>query len=642
MHPRPLFLVTVLMMGIASRASSAIELPAIFADDMVLQRGRPVVVWGKADPGETVSVTLGEHAAQAKADSAGCWRATLPPPTEGRVLELSAAGKRDRVVVRNVVAGEVWLCGGQSNMEWPVSASADAAATLAQAEAEGPRLFRVAKRRAAGPVDDVGGLWLRSSAENARYFSAVGYHLGRALQARLGVPVGIIDATVGGTGIDSWLPPKTSADVAEFARAEAAYLEQWRAWQARTGRADPGETAAYADWRTMDYDATTWPQVALPDFRPGASVRLYRREVWLDAVPAGAARLSLGIIDDFDETWINGVRIGATDATQWQFYTAMRHYRVPPGLLRAGKNVIAIRLHDHGGGGGLTGPADAARLVLTEQSVALGGEGWRGVVEHALTPTNAGGAPGMGRAIPPGGLFNAMIVPLAPYALAGVAWYQGESDASRAEGYAEDLAKLARDWRAAWSRPELPWLVVELPNYGQPAHQPVEERGWAAFRAAQAAGVARTKNAALVPIIDLGEANDIHPRAKRPVGERLAKTALALVYAQADGALPPKPRETQWREDGEVRVVFSEVGAGLRSSRAEALPGFALRGEDGVWHTAEARLETDGASVLVRAKAMPTPKELRYAWAGNPETDLHAATGHVVGPFALRLEDAAN
>lgn len=627
--------------------ANALELPAIFGDGMVLQRNQPVIVWGRAAPLEKIAIHLAGHSATTTADAEGRWRARLPEPPPNTPLELVVAGTTERIIVRNAVAGEVWLCSGQSNMEWPLRATADPARLLTAELGAQVRLFLVAKRRLAQPATDLGGQWLAATPETAARFSAIAFHFALDLHQTLGVPVGVIDASFGGTGIAAWMPPREeSATSSEaFAREEAAYRDSWYAWQRRTHRSDPHPPSAGAPaptWAMLDppFAEDHWVASPPPDAHPGAGILRYRHILTLDSTPRGAARLSLGVIDDFDTVWVNGVFVGQTTPTQWQYWDAERHYRIPPGILRKGRNLIAIRVHDHGGGGGLLGPVASMSLTTQTQKILLPPDQWRFSLEQPLRPLDPPPepAPGMGRPTVPGVNFHAMIAPLLPYALAGVVWYQGEADVGQAATYMDSLRALVQSWRSAWQRPELPFLIVELPNYGPPATAPAPGSDWAALRAAQRAATEQLRATALVSTIDLGEAAEIHPRHKAPLALRLSTAALALVYKHPAGALPPEPIAAHRRPDGTIAVEFAPVGQSLVSARPGDIPGFSFQGAaDSDWSPAAARLDPP-ATIVLSAPNLTSARSIRYAWAGNPVTDLRTATGHAVGPFSLSLE----
>ena len=666
--------------GVGS-AGAEVSLPAIFGDHMVVQRSIPLAVFGTADAGETVTVELAGRTATATAGGDGRWRATLDPIDDAGPHEMRVTGSASDapVTFADVLAGEVWLCSGQSNMEWPVSASDDAAAEIAAADHPTIRLFTVEKNAAATPADDVRGEWRVCSPATVGDFSAVGYFMGRKLNADLGVPVGLIDSSWGGTPAEAWtsrhalagserfapLVADLDLDAADLPAAKARYDAALAAWRERNEPADPGVSDEAKGWAARDFDDAGWPTADLPgsyddvvksDGRINGAV-WFRRTVELPAdLPtsfAGGATLSLGAIDDFDETYFNGVRVGATGRDTSMWWQHRRAYPVPRGLLRAGRNVVAVRVWDQGGAGGLLGPASAMSLAPADPTADPAGDqvaaavgpiplagAWRYRVELAVAKPDAyepqpTPPPLAGDPHTPTVLYNGMVAPLVPYAIRGAAWYQGESNAGRAAAYAPLLTAMVEGWRSDWDQPgdarDFPFLIVHLAGFMAPVDAPVQRSAWPEVRESQRVVARDLPNAALASAVDVGAADDVHPTDKQTVGARLALAAEELVYGMDVVGSGPTPAGTTFG-DGRAVVTFESVGGGLRTSDGKPPGGFAVAGDDRAWHAADAAIQGD--TVVLTSSDVPNPVAVRYAWADNPtRANLRNVEGLPAVPF---------
>lgn len=632
------------------------RLASMFGDHMVLQRDLPVPVWGWAPAGTGVRVSLAGVAADAQVDSAGCFRAVLPPLPAGGPYELVVEGV-ERAVRRDVFVGEVWVCSGQSNMVWPVCASGDADREIASARHPGLRLFTVPDRATTDQADDAPGTWNLCSPESVKKFSAVGYAFGRELQRELGVAVGLIQSAVGATRIEAWMSRDAllqEPDAAREVREYEAYLASSRAREDRerlrnrpTDLAererqeavpDPGLSDGTRGWAEGSFDDSAWPVIRLPRSWQQAGhqfsgVFWFRKTLDLPAEWAGRdLELRLGACDKHDTTWFNREPVGATGWETRDAWSVRRRYILPGRLVRAGRNTIAVRVYSYLFAGGMVGPAEQMWLAPCEGGgtpIPLSGE-WRYQVEHnfgGISPPSV--PPGTGNPNSPHILFDGMIRPLASYGSRGVIWYQGEGNAERAAQYRVLLPGLIRDWRRAWGLDDLWFLVAQISGYGPVQTEPVERNAWAELREAQTMALA-LPNTGLAVTIDLGDEFDVHPIRKREVGERLARIALARAHGL--DRLDSGPKLRDWVVEGhEVRLVFDSSGSGLVTSDGKALRGFALCGPDGKFHWADGVLECD--TVRIRSEAVPRPVAVRYAWAGNPVGNLVNDEGLPAGPF---------
>ena len=626
-------LAALLLLIVTNRAAADVKLADAFSDGMVVQRDLPLNVWGTADAGEAVTIALGDQTATATAGGDGRWLATLPPTPAGGPFELRA----NDAIVRDVLVGEVWVCSGQSNMEWPVDQSDDAAAEIAAAQFPQMRILTVPKRVSLSPVKELPAAWQPVTPETIGDFSAVAYFMGRRLHRDLGVPIGLVDATWGGTPIEAWMS-RDALDAAEVPESDRRVRAALAGVTADTvARASGGsklidERIAKPQWAEPDYGDGRWSIMTLPaPFDANGpdvdGVVWFRREFELPAdAAAKGARLTLGTIDDNDVTFISGVEVGRTDG-----YSVDRAYDVPAGVLRPGRNVVAVRVFDAGGAGGFTGTADQMRLTGGAE-VDLSGE-WRCAFERAVAP-DVDLPTTFELAQVPTTLFNGMIAPLTPMTARGFAWYQGETNAGRPEEYAPLLRSMIASWRAEFGGgQEQPFLVVQLANFTPRSDDPNGRPGWALIRDAQRKTAADVPGVGLAVTIDVGEADDVHPRDKQSVGDRLARLALRDVYGRDVAADGPTLRSAT--RDGESVVLRFDHAAGL-TLIGPADQTFAVAGDDGRFAWATPTVEGD--AVRLTCPAVAEPRVVRYAWQMNPPAPLYNGAGLPAVPFEARVE----
>ena len=619
---------TVAVLGWATLVEAAVTPHALFADHAVLQRDVDLPIWGTAAPGERVTVKLNGHDATTTADAIGRWKAVLPPQPAGGPYTLSITGE-NTVDVRDVLLGDVWLASGQSNMEYRVGGRQRVANDPLPAEADRlpkVRLFEVSRATEFEPAATVAGRWAVCSSKTVEDFSGIAYYFARDLHAKTGVPVGMIVSAWGGTVAEAW----TSADglntmpdfyepvaaVQALAKADrdspprAVRLADWYAAN------EPGSKPG-ASWEKSDASTTGWATARLPAMWPGPDYLgtvWYRRTIDVPADATGlSAALLLGRIDDVDTAWINGVQVGST--TSWN---VDRRYNVPAGLLKAGTNVITLRVSNTDGPGGLLAQPGEMKLDFgpSHAGLPLAGEWFsrRGGPINASFPVQ-GGAPNVATV-----LYNGMIAPLQPYPIKGVIWYQGESNQGRAKQYETLFPALIADWRRAWQNPKLPFLYVQLAPFKGMAPE---------IREAQLHVLAKTASTAMVVTTHCGDAEDIHPKNKEPVGAGLALAARALAYGESIEYAGPLYRSLQL--DGQRAVIhFTHTGGGL-VARGDALRGFTVAGDNGRFVPATARI--DGDTVIVQADSVAQPKKVRYGWATVPEVNLFNGAGLPASPF---------
>lgn len=643
-----------------------ISLPAIFGENMVLQRDVPITVWGKADSGGVVTVEIAGQKKSVLADENNRWQIKLRPMKAGGPHTMKVYGA-DTTIFQNVLVGEVWLCSGQSNMEFTVRNSKDAQREMNEANYPEIRMFTVQKEVSDKPKDDCVGDWKVCTPENVGDFSAVGYFFSRYLHQQLQVPIGMIHTSWGGTPAEAWTSYETLAadsmllpivkryedDVKNYPQRLAEYQEQLKQIQASRKllpiyHTDAGNSGAKKGWAKLDFDDGDWDSSAVPGFwenRQDMQIDgavWYRKAVEIPVDWAGKELLlTLGAIDDFDVTYFNGIPIGSTGEETPQFWLHLRNYIIPSNLVQAGKAVIAVRIFDHYGQGGFGGPAAAMKLtpnnVPEAKPILLSGT-WRLKIENALDPSKisgpgSNGLPqeprGPGHSHSPAGLYNAMLYPLAPYAMKGAIWYQGETNAGRAYQYRTLLPAMIKDWRTLWGQGDFPFGIVQLANFQNASDQP-EQSDWAELREAQTLTALAVPNVGLAVTIDIGEAFDIHPKNKQDVGKRLALWALAKCYGfkvEYSG-----PMYQSMNIDGDKIILsFTHTANGLIAVGSDSVKGFGIAGDDYKFVKANAKI--DGDRVIVWADEITKPVAVRYAWANNPICNLYNSEMLPAVPF---------
>lgn len=650
-------MVAVAALGLAANVQADVSLPHIFSDHMVLQQQKPIPVWGKADPGESVTVTFAGHKATAVADDKGAWVVRLPPlrAANNQAGQTLTVKGKNTVTFQDVLLGEVWVCSGQSNMQWAVGGSNNGPQEIAAAKYPQIRLFTVPNITAANPQDDCDGAWTVCTPETVGGFSAVGYFFGRHLHEQLKVPVGLINSSWGGTIAEAWTSaPALRAKLPEFnaaldalgkpddaaTKAFATYQEKLAERQKalETLYAKEDDLAAAGTFAAGTFDDSTWKSMALPgnwevkELPNVDGIVWFRKSVTIPEAWAGKdIILRPGPIDEVDDCWFNGTFIdgkGRSRTNDTSFWNVPREYRVPGAQVKAGANVIAIRVIDCLGQGGPWGAAaDTMFIELADGSdktrLPLAGD-WLYFAELVLpnVPPNPN-TPNY-----PSVLFNAMINPLVPYGIQGAIWYQGESNVGRAKQYKTLLPTMISDWRTRWGEGDFTFLIVQLANFMARNTAP-EDSGWAELREAQTFTTTALPQVGMATIIDIGDEKDIHPRNKQDVGLRLGLAARAIAYREPITYSGPL-FHTMAVKDGKATLTFAHVGAGLKV-KGDTLKGFAVCGTDKKYVWAQAKVE--GETVVVWAEAVPQPVAVRYNWANNPEGNLYNAADLPAVPF---------
>jgi sialate O-acetylesterase len=622
-----------------SVAQCDVILPRVLSDGMVLQRQTEARVWGWASRGESVRVqgSWMETPVTTIADDAGRWTARVPTGDAGGPFTLTVSGNTS-ITLRDVYVGEVWVCSGQSNMEWTLAACQDAPAIDA-ARDDQLRMFTVGKQISLHPRIDCEGAWHASDPSVKASFSAVAYHFGRSLREKLGVPVGLIVTAWGGTRIETWMPAARLAEFGDYAD-ELAFLSLATGDPSeRLGMMDELATrwwqriddAGAAGWNLPGHDVSTWQTMELPaTLGPDGldafdGVVYFVREVELPgAMSSHALTLRLGPIDDYDDVWFNGVLIGSTHGeNQWN---VPREYTVPLGAAKPGRNVIAVRMLDHSGPGGINGRAEQMELVGGAERVALDGA-WRyrrGLANNQLPPRAGGLDVNANTAT---ALYNAMIEPIAGSSVRGAIWYQGESNRNNAARYTALQEAMVGAWRARFDSKDFPFYYVQIAPFGYGG----DTGQTGALREAQRHAL-RVPNSGMVVTTDIGNVRDIHPKNKKDVGERLALWALAHDYGHDITYSGPLVKDAAL-SGTRVRVNF-EHAAGL-TARGGEVRHVQIAGANGVFHAAQAAIEDE--SLFVWSEHVQQPRRVRLGWGATDELNLFNGAGLPASPFEVEV-----
>ncbi len=641
--PKPCRFALAIAMGLCLPllAGGQVRLPRLISDGMVLQRDSQTRIWGWAAGGENVTVRFRGEVYRATADGTGAWAVTLKglDPGGPDSMEIEAS---NRIVLHDVVAGDVWVCSGQSNMELPVSrVSPKYPAEIASSENPNIRQFAVPQRYDfKGPHEDLeSGGWVPANPESVLRFSAAAYFFARELYAKYHVPIGLINASLGGAPAESFISegalrafPQYYAEAQRFkdslsiARIETQDRVRIDAWYAKLREQDAGFADTAQRWDATSVDTAAWKQMEVPGYWADQGLGLVNGVVWfrrsfdLPTSMAGKpATLDLGRIVDADSVFLNGMFAGTTS-----YQYPPRWYDIPPGVLRAGKNVVVVRVINSAGKGGFV-PDKPYQLSSAGGTVDLRGP-WLYRLGARMDPL---GSQTFIR-WKPLGLYNAMIAPLVKYTMTGVIWYQGESNATRALEYRRLFPALIDDWREKWGEGEFPFLYVQLPNFMEARGMP-SESDWAVMRESQLKSLA-VPHTAMAVTIDIGEWNDIHPLDKKDVGARLALAAEHAAYGDRKVVYSGPIFQSMTVQGNKAVLRFDQVGGGLTAKGGE-LKEFAIAGEDKRFVWARAEIQGDN-TVAVWSDSVAHPTAVRYAWADNPQwANLYNKEGLPASPF---------
>ncbi|MEM9829797.1 MAG: sialate O-acetylesterase [Bacteroidota bacterium] len=628
-----LLLFSIILIRCQSPTATQVELHQLFTNNAVLQRDIDIPVWGRADPGGTLEVEFNGQVGQAQVSEDSTWQINLPAMEAGGPYQMIIRGTEE-IMLDNIMIGDVWLASGQSNMEWPLSAQVDNyEEEIANANYPDIRLFTVYRNTSKESLNQLdSGSWQACSPETIANFSAVAYFFGREIHQQQDVPIGLLHSSWGGTTAEAWVSETSVRKMDDF----AAFLDSIQTNESDNlsfseKQALQKEVIEQANARlpqlTIPMNTEGWSTMVLPTLWEQADPSLegFNGFVWFQktiTLPQSYENqpltLHLGAIDDTDITWVNGKKVGET-----QGYNVPREYKISPQLVKGGENTITIRVLDTGGGGGFTGPANEMYLSRNGQklSVSIDGE-WK--YDHNQEGDFPDVAPFPQE---PTILYNAMINPLLPYPIKGAIWYQGESNASRAEQYQTLFPLLIDDWRSQWGIGDFPFLFVQLASFNAPGSHPED---WPRLREAQMMTLS-LPNTGMAVTIDIGDPTDIHPRNKQDVGYRLAQAAQKVAYGEEN--VHSGPIYESMRVAGDSIVLsFEHVGEGLFKMSDEKLRGFEIAGEDQQFYPTEATIISEN-EISIKHPSVSTPVAVRYGWYSNPDVNLYNSEGLPASPF---------
>lgn len=616
-----------------------LRLPKLISDGMVLQRDAGLNIWGWASPGEKITVRFQNKNYKTVTDDSGKWQVKVPPMPAGGPYTMEIAGKT-KVLVQDILLGDVWFCSGQSNMVHQLNIH-DVTYAREIAEANDPQIRQFlipTLTNLQGPQNELPrGEWKTAVGEDIRPFSAVAYFFAKKIHDKYQVPVGIINASVGGTPIEAWISEEGLKDFTNLQSTiaknkDTTYINSLNRRIPGGNRPAPPVDLGMEGtpkWYEISYSSKGWRPINVPGFWEDQGIKdlngvvWYRREIDIPASMTGkAANVFLGRIIDADELYINGKLVGKTT-----YQYPQRRYPVPADLLKAGKNVFVVRVMNQGGKGGFV-PDKPYSIFAGADTVNLKGT-WEYKVGTVYKPMRGGFGDGISAQNQPTALYNAMVAPEINYAIKGFCWYQGESNAGNPGEYASLQTALIKDWRAKWNQGTLPFMYVQLPGFMDYNYLP-SESNWALLREGQFKALSEP-NTAMAVAIDLGEWNDIHPDNKKDVGERLALAAFKTAYGEEVVSSGPLFQSAAV-EGNKIVVSFTDTGSGLMANDGEPLSEFAIAGSDKKFVWAKAKIEN--GSVVVWSDEVPAPLYVRYAWADNPvNPNLYNKEGLPASPF---------
>ena len=611
-----------------------VKLPGIFSDHMVIQRNQPIKIWGSAAKGEKITISIDGHKANAVAGKTGTWQVTLPPLAQGGPLQLVVKGK-NTITLNDILIGDVWVCSGQSNMDFSLSSAKNVANELKDADIKGIRLFSVPQETSDIPETDMKSVsWKVCSAEVAKNFSAVAYFFGKNLNKELNVPIGLIQTSWGGTGIQTWMSkdalsayPKYQGKIEELSKIDYQQVnrtkeQRQKEWNDTLSLYEPGVTQK---WNMPELSDKDWTSINIPNSWEslgvkGEGVGWFRKEFFLTEEQAsGNGILNLGHVSQTDETFLNGIKVGENRSENRSSI-----YPVCQGMLKSGRNVLAVKVCNLWDTGAFQSPTDQIYLKTNNARILLSGA-WKFKKGYFSPNPALTYSPNSYPTL----LFNAMVSPLINFPVKGVIWYQGEQNTDNPKEYRELLPAMINDWRQKWNVGDFPFLIVQLPNIMNPDEFPTDHN-WGEFREAQAAAMA-IHNTGIAVTIDVGEADDIHPKNKQDVGFRLALAARKIAYGE-DVVFSGPTYKSFTVEGNKVAIEFDNLEKGLiTSDKYGFVKGFALADTDQQFYWAKAFLE--GNKVIVYTENVVTPVAIRYAWSNNPDATLYNGEKLPAVPF---------
>ncbi len=628
-----------------SKVNGQLKAAGIFGDNAILQQGIPIPVWGLAKSSSIVSISLGVNQITVKSDEQGKWMGYLPAlQADGKVYQLNISSGTESINYNNIMLGEVWVASGQSNMEWRLGSEiVNKVEEIRNANYTAIRFRVVDNVTSIVPVDDViQKEWKICNAQNAPLFSAVAYFFARSLHLDQHIPVGIIVASRGATGIETWMSKSRLITHPDFTAALNKRDEDSAHWNEYVRKSLKAEADRDVVAKTsfnglkvgvpeLIFNDTGWTKTQFPLSSSKMGYGNYWGLIWIRKTfelsksdIKKEQRLFLPIKDQNDQVYLNGKEL-VQGVSKLKDKTVV----IPKGLLKAGKNILAIRMYVNWGTADIGDRNTNCYLESADgKQLLLDGE-WKH--NNTIEPAVAGWQDYYNKATVN---FNGMIHPLIPYGIKGFLWYQGENNASKASQYAELQPMLIDDWRVRWKQGYLPFLYVQLANYNSRSDSPVTKDDWAQFRDAQRSTLFSSSNTAMACAIDIGDEFNIHPPNKQDIGQRLYMAAQQQVYLKNIIGSGPLFKSANL-EGNQVRINFTYAENGLITKAALPIQSFALADSTGIWYWANAII--DGQTIVVSSKEVLRPVKVQYGWQSNPIATLYNASGLPMIPFNERI-----
>ncbi|KRD62664.1 hypothetical protein ASE40_02425 [Flavobacterium sp. Root935] len=604
-----------LIFSVLSNAN--VRMPLIFSDGMVLQRDKQIPIWGFADPNESVEIHFNKQIKKTQADKNGKWTVNLSPEKAGGPFELIIIGK-NKITIKNVLVGEVWICSGQSNMEFQVYKTMNAEKEIADSNYPMIRHFGVAQDLSGTPKDDLKqGKWEAANKETVGNFTAVGYYFARKLYAELKIPIGIINTSWGGTNVETWTSREAFQNSPEFKAMIAdvpvvdidSVFEIYKKSVLDNLKKVQGFDVSMENenqFKDLNFQDKNWPEIKVPSLWENQKIGNIDGIVWMRktiVLTAEQAKkeavLHLAKVDDEDKTYVNGVEVGTNN-----LWDKLRVYKIPANVLKEGTNVIAVRITDYSGGGGIYGDPADLKIDFKDTNLPLDGL-WKFNVVQVKIAISPNSYPSL--------LYNAMVNPLVPYAMQGVLWYQGEANVWRAAEYKKSFPLMIKDWRTKFKQGDFPFYFVQLSTFDEFGGNSQKGSRWAELREAQSETL-KLKNTGMVVTTDIGNAKDIHPTNKQDIGLRLAAVAMNNIYGKKQVHSGPTYK-SQEIKGNQIILTFDNIGSGLSTPNNDELKGFEIAGADKVFHSAKAIIKDN--KIIVSSDKVQNPVAVHYGWADD-------------------------
>lgn len=598
-------------------ANANVRMPLVFSDGMVLQRNKEIPVWGFADANESVEIHFNKQIKKTTADKNGKWTVNLSPEKAGGPFELMIIGK-NKITIKNVLVGEVWICSGQSNMEFQVFKTMNSEKEISTADYPMIRHFGVAQDLSGTPKDDLKqGKWEVANKENVGNFTAVGYYFARKLYAELKIPIGIINTSWGGTNVETWTSreafensPDFKAMIADVPNVDInAIFETYKKSVLENLKKVQGFDVSMENedqFKNANFQDKNWPEIKVPSLWENQQIGNIDGIVWMRktiVLTAEQAKkeavLHLAKVDDEDKTYVNGVEIGTNN-----LWDAKRIYKIPVNVLKEGTNVIAVRITDYSGGGGIYGDPQDLKIDFKDSNLPLEGI-WKFNVIKVRIEVSPNSYPSL--------LYNAMVNPLVPYAIQGALWYQGEANVWRAAEYKKSFPLMIHDWRTKFKQGNFPFYFVQLSTFDEFGGNSQKGSRWAELREAQLETL-KLPNTGMAVTTDIGNAKDIHPTNKQDIGLRLAAIAMNNIYGKKQVHSGPTFK-SQEIKGNQIFLTFDNIGSGLSTPNNDELRGFEIAGADKVFHSAKAIIKDN--KVIVSSNEVQNPVAVHYGWADD-------------------------